>query len=45
LNPHIAGHYQLEVVNDDSNGMEYVMSCRPATLCTVRGMAPSCRVA
>jgi hypothetical protein len=44
LNHNIAGHYRLEVANCVFKGMEHVMSCRPITLCTIHGMASSCRV-
>jgi hypothetical protein len=44
LNPYMVGHYRLDVADDGFNGLEYVLSCRPARLCMVKCMAPSCRV-
>jgi hypothetical protein len=45
LDPYIVGHYRLEVANDVINGMEYVMSCHPATSHLVRNMVSCCQVA
>jgi hypothetical protein len=43
LNPYIVGHYRLEVANDIFNGVVHVLSCRLATLRSVRSMALCCR--
>jgi hypothetical protein len=45
LKPYTVGHQRLEVVNDVFSGVEYVLSCRPATSRTVSSMTPCCRVA
>jgi hypothetical protein len=44
LNPYIVGHYQLELANDVSNGMEYDMSYHHVTSHSVRNMASCCQV-
>jgi hypothetical protein len=44
LNPYIIGHYRLEVVNNVFNGVEYIMSYRPATSRMISSMVPPCQV-
>jgi hypothetical protein len=44
LDPHIVGHYQLEIANDIFNGMGHALSCSPLTPHMVTSVMPCCLI-